>query len=82
MDCVIDGITCIQQRNDPVYGAQDLQTWAWSVQSIACIFVSIVGGYIVQYTKARYSFLLYALVAFSGLVSASMMNKTLEDSDY
>jgi len=30
MDCVIDGVTCIQQRNDPLNGAQDLQTWSWS----------------------------------------------------
>jgi hypothetical protein len=29
MDVVIDGLSCILQRNDPVNGASDLQSWAW-----------------------------------------------------
>ena len=65
-----------------MHGAQDLQTWAWSVQSVACIVASIAGGFIVEYSRARYCFLLYAIVAFAGLFTARLMNKHLEDSDY
>ena len=47
MDSVIDGITCVQQRKDHKYGAQDLQTWSWTFQSVGGISSSIIGGFIV-----------------------------------
>lgn len=35
-----------------------------------------------EYSRARYCFLLYALVAFGGLFTARQMSRHLEDSNY
>lgn len=81
MDVVIDGLSCILQRNDPVNGASDLQSWAWGSQSVGGIVAAIVGSVIVQYSEPRYSFLVYSLVAFGGAVTASRINRKVENID-
>ena len=82
MDVVIDGMTCIQQRNDPIYGAQDLQTWSWSWQSIGAITASVVGSFMTQYWEPRFSFIVYAMVAFVGMLTAIKMHPKMEDIDH
>jgi hypothetical protein len=54
---------------------------AWGVYSVASIFASIVGGYIVENWEARWSFHLYALVAISAAASAYTMSKDCEKAD-
>ena len=82
MDCVIDGVVCIQQRNDPVYGAQDLQTWSWGFQAIGGITASLVGGFCVQYAEARYSFLCYAMISLFGCLTALNLSPHMEDIEH
>ena len=42
----------------------------------------MAGGLIVQYSKARYSFIMYAIVAFGGMLTAIAMDKSLEMSEH
>lgn len=51
-------------------------------QSVACIFGSIVGGFIVEYSEARYTFLIYAVAASVVTYAAHKMNPQLENSEW
>ena len=82
MDVVIDGITCAQQRRDPERGAQDLQTLAWFSQSVGAISASIIGGYIVDYSEARYCFYLYAMISLGVAITAYWMSQDLEETSH
>lgn len=81
MDVVIDGITCIQQRKDPEFGSQDLNTWAWVLQGCGAIVGSGIGGLIVQYWVPRYAFFAYAAVSFSGSMCSYYLSPALEDTN-
>lgn len=48
---------------------------------MGAITAALLGGYIVEHSKARYSFLLYALVAFGCAVTAFKINRNIEDTD-
>lgn len=78
MDTTIDAITCAQQRKDPKHGAQDLQTWSWFFSASGSIFSSLVGGFIVQYSEARYCFYLYSIVTFGSLLTGIYMKANLD----
>ena len=51
---------------------------AWASQSLACIIASMVGGYIVENSEARYSFYMYSAVSISVALTALKMSKDLE----
>lgn len=78
MDVVIDGICCVQQRKDPVNGAQDLQTYSWVSLSISQILTGYIGGYLYENSEGRYAFILYAAVVFFSLIFAYNMPVNLE----
>jgi hypothetical protein len=50
-------------------------------QSTSSIISSLIGGIIVQYTQARYGFLVYACVSFGGVLSACKMSPKLEEAN-
>ena len=48
---------------------------------MGAIVAAVVGSVIVEYSEPRYSFLVYSLVAFGGAVTASRINRNVENID-
>jgi predicted MFS family arabinose efflux permease len=73
MDVVIDGITCIQQKNDPKNGAEDVQTFAQFTRNAASISGSLFGGLLAKHSQPQYAFYIYGVVSLICCVSSYKM---------
>lgn len=75
---VIDGITCVQQRKDPKFGAADLQTFSWVSWTLSTILAASVGGAMVEADCSRYAFLMYAVVVLLSMSATFTMSIDME----
>jgi MFS family permease len=84
MDVVIDGLTTIQQRRDPISGSEDLQTFQFIGSSIGMMLAATVGSTLTQYSDPKNSFFVWAFVGLLVTYFARKMSTNLEkisDSD-
>ena len=57
-----------------------MQTWSWYFASLGAIVSSILGGYLCDYSKGRYGFIVYACVPLVSIVLSWRMSTNLEES--
>jgi predicted MFS family arabinose efflux permease len=81
MDVVIDSLMVCQSRLDPDYGAEDLNTLAWTMVGFGGIVGSVAGGLINEHSSPRFCYLFTAGLGFFTMLLAVLMNKQIENAD-
>ena len=80
MDVVVDGLMVQQQRIDPTYGSEELQSLSWAMYGIGGVGGALLVGYTTENDCNGYAFMALATLAFLITIVGCTMSMSLESS--
>lgn len=78
-DVIVDSLMVIQARKDPRCGAEELNTFLFTMNAIGGLFGSITAAILTQNFEPRYCFFFSALIGLSIAISSYRLNESVEN---
>ena len=80
MDCVVDGLMVQQQRIDPAYGSEELQSLSWAMYGVGGVAGSLFVGYTTQNDCNELTFIALAALGMLLSIIGCTMSMNLESA--
>lgn len=80
MDCVVDGLMVQQQRIDPTYGSEELQSLSWAMYGVGGVAGSLFVGYTTQNDCNELTFIALAALGMLLAIVGCTMSMNLESA--
>ena len=80
MDCVVDGLMVQQQRIDPTYGSEELQSLSWAMYGVGGVVGSLFVGYTTQNDCNELTFIALAVLGMLLAIIGCTMSMNLESA--